>query len=111
MNNLFQGVVATCKEVGGDLYKELVSKGKNQMGQESDPTGAGIVELIHKTRESEPIAEIISRGKKGQEELVSTIGKEIKNVLSTAGIVTKAELVHLEKRIDQVERKVTRLKR
>ena len=111
MNNLFQGVVTTCKEVGGEFYKELVAKGKKRMGQESEPTGERIAELIHKTRASEPIADLISRGKKGQEEMVSAIGKELKNVLSVAGIVTKTELAHLEKRVNQVERKATRLSR
>jgi len=49
------------------------------------------------------VAELISKGQKGQEELIQSIGGEVKKILSAAGIVTRSDLARVERRIDEID--------
>jgi polyhydroxyalkanoate synthesis regulator phasin len=88
----------------GELYDTLVAKGRKRMGQEDVADSPQVSELIKRTREKQTMADLISKGQKGQEELIASIGGEVKKILSSAGIVTRVDLARIERRIDEIER-------
>lgn len=101
---LFEGLSETMGELFGELFDTLVAKGKKRMGQEDVADSPQVSELIKRTREKQTVADLISKGQKGQEELILSIGGEVKKILSAAGIVTRTDLARLERRIDEIER-------
>ena len=100
----FEGLSSTMSQLGDELYDALVAKGKKRMGQETKAETPQISELIKRQREQQTVAELVSRGKQGQEELIQSIGGEVKKILSSAGIVTKHDLARIEKRMDVIEK-------
>lgn len=101
---LFEGLSNALGGLGGELYETLVSKGKKRMGQEAVEDTLQISELIKRTKEKQTIAEMISKGQKGQEELIQSIGSKVRKTLSSVGIVTKSDLARFERRIDEIEK-------
>ncbi|HEY5527177.1 MAG TPA: hypothetical protein VIK02_06325 [Candidatus Anoxymicrobiaceae bacterium] len=101
---LFEGLSSTLGGLYGELYDTLVAKGKKRMGQENVADSPQVSELIKRTREKQSMADLISKGQKGQEELIASIGGEVKKILSSAGIVTRVDLARIERRIDEIER-------
>lgn len=101
---LFEGLSETMGELFGELYDTLVAKGKKRMGQEDVADSPQVSELIKRTREKQTVADLISKGQKGQEELIASIGGEVKKILSSAGIVTRTDLARIERRIEEIER-------
>ncbi len=101
---LFEGISNTLGGLGGELYETLVAKGKKRMGQEGTADTPQVSELIKRTREKQTVAELISKGQKGQDELIQSIGGEVKKILSSAGIVTKSDLARVERRIDEIDK-------
>jgi len=101
---LFEGLSNTLGGLYGELYNTLVSKGKKRMGQEEVEDTPQVSELIKRTREKQTIADLVSKGQKGQEELIRSIGGEVRKILSSAGIVTKSDLARVERRIDEIDK-------
>jgi polyhydroxyalkanoate synthesis regulator phasin len=101
---LFEGISNTLGGLSGELYATLVAKGKKRMGQEDAADTPQVSELIKRTREKQTVAELISKGQKGQEELIQSIGGEVKKILSSAGIVTKSDLARVERRVDEIDK-------
>jgi polyhydroxyalkanoate synthesis regulator phasin len=101
---LFEGISNTLGGLGGELYETLVAKGKKRMGQEGTADTPQVSGLIKRTREKQTVAELISKGQKGQDELIQSIGGEVKKILSSAGIVTKSDLARVERRIDEIDK-------
>jgi polyhydroxyalkanoate synthesis regulator phasin len=102
----FEGLTETVRPFVSELYDTLLEKGKRRMGQETSGESPQVSELIRRTRENQTIAEMVAKGKKGQEELIRSIGGEVKKILSSAGIVTRTDLARVEKRIDEIEKTV-----
>ncbi len=100
---LFEGVSDIAGPFLGELYDTLVTKGKKRMGRETEGDSPQISELIRRTRESQLVAEMVDKGKKGQEELIRSIGGEVKKILSSAGIVTEMDLARVQRRVDGIE--------
>jgi polyhydroxyalkanoate synthesis regulator phasin len=100
---LFEGLSNMLGELGGELFETLVAKGKKRMGQEDVADSPQVSELIKRTREKQTVADLISKGQKGQDELIQSIGGEVKKILSSAGIVTRSDLARVEHRIDEIE--------
>jgi polyhydroxyalkanoate synthesis regulator phasin len=101
---LFEGISSVAGELSGELFDTLVAKGKKRMGQEDIADSPQVSELIKRTREKQTVAELVSKGQKGQEELIQSIGGEVKRILSAAGIVTRSDLSRIERRIDEIDR-------
>jgi len=101
---LFEGLSDTIGALSAELFETLIAKGKKRMGQETAADTPQISELIKRTREQQSVAELISKGQKGQEELIASIGGEVKKILSSAGIVTRSDLARVERRIDEIDR-------
>jgi len=100
---LLEGVSNTAGPFLGELYDTLIAKGKKRMGQETEEDSPQISELIRRTRESRTVADMVAKGKKGQEELIRSIGGEVKKMLSSAGIVTETDLARVQGRVDEIE--------
>ena len=100
---LFEGVSNIAGPFLGDLYDTLVTKGKKRMGRETEGDSPQVSDLIRRSRESQSVADMVARGKKGQEELIRSIGGEVKKMLSSAGIVTETDLARVQRRVDEIE--------
>lgn len=101
---LIEGLSSTVGELSSELLGTLVEKGKKRLGQEGAVDSPQISELIRRSRENQTMAELVSRGQKGRDELIQSIGGEVKKILSSAGIVTKTDLARVERRIDEIDR-------
>ena len=101
---LLEGLSGFLGEFLGELYDTLVLKGKKAMGQETEGESPQISELIRRTREQQTLAELIARGKEGQEELIAAIGAEVRKILSSSGRVTRHDLARVERRMDEIEK-------
>lgn len=99
----FEGLSGTVGHFYGEVYDSLVVKGKKRLGQETREDSPVISELIKRTREQQSISELLAKGKKGQEELILSIGAEVKRILSAAGIVTRHDLARIDRRMDEIE--------
>lgn len=99
----FEGLSETLGQYFDEIYDTLVAKGKKRMGQETKGESPQISELIKRTREEQSFAELVARGKKGQEELIGAIGGEVKKILASAGVVTRPDLKRIEKRMEEIE--------
>lgn len=99
----FEGLSGTVGQFYDEVYDSLVAKGKKRLGQEAGEESPVISELIKRTREQQSISELLARGKKGQEELILSIGAEVKKILSAVGIVTRHDLARIERRMDEIE--------
>jgi len=102
------GLSSTLEELYEQIYDALVQKGKKRLGQEAKADTPQISELIKRTREQYSIAELVSKGKEGQEELIQAIGAEVRKILSSAGIVTKSDLARIERRMDEIEKTLSK---
>jgi len=100
---LFEGLSTTAGPFLAELYQTLVAKGKKRMGQETTEDSPQVSELIRRSRESHTVADMVARGKKGQEELISSIGGEVKRMLSSSGVVTRTDLARVQRRVDEIE--------
>lgn len=99
----FEGLSNTLGTLTVELYDTLVNKGKQRMGQETKGDTPQVSELIKRTREEQSVADMLARGKQGQEELIGAIGGEVKKILSSAGVVTRQDLHRIERRMDAIE--------
>jgi len=99
-----EGLSAELGELYSEIYHALVVKGKKRMGQDIKEDAPEISELIKRTREQRTIQELLSTGKQGQDALIAAIGAEIKKILSSAGVVTRADLARIERRMDEIDK-------
>jgi hypothetical protein len=98
------GLSGTLRQFYDEIYDSLVIKGKKRLGQETKRESPSISELIMRNREQQSISELLAKGKQGQEELIQSIGGEVKRILSAAGIVTRHDLARIEKRMNEIEK-------
>lgn len=101
-----EGLSEVLTDFYGELYQALVTKGRRRMGQEDAGESVQVSELIRRAREKQAAAGLVALGRKGHEELVADIGGEVKRVLSSSGIVTRADMARIEKRLDEIEKAV-----
>lgn len=101
---LLEGLTGTAAAFYGELYEALVAKGKKRMGQEGAPESPQVSELIRRTREEKCMADLLAAGKSGEEELVHAVGGQVQKILASAGIVTRADLARVERRLDEIEK-------
>ncbi|MDD5749094.1 MAG: hypothetical protein PHP64_08680 [Actinomycetota bacterium] len=104
IQNFFDGLSLTLDELFGEVYETLVMKGKKRLGQKDVGETPQISELIKRTHEEHSIAELVSKGKEGQEELIQAIGGQVRKALSSLGIVTKSDLERIERRMAGIEK-------
>lgn len=101
-----EGLADVLTEFRGELYQSLVAKGRKKMGQEDAGESVQVSELIRRTRQKQTVAELVAGGGEGRDELIEAIGGEVKRILASAGIVTRADLARIEKRMDEIEKAV-----
>ncbi|HEY5530792.1 MAG TPA: hypothetical protein VIK22_02190 [Candidatus Anoxymicrobiaceae bacterium] len=100
---LVEGLFGTLNAFYEEVHDTLVAKGKKKLGQEDIEEGPQLSELIERTRERRRLTAIIAGGKGGEDELIEAIGREIRRVLSVAGIATRDDLARVEKRMEEIE--------
>ncbi len=100
---LFKGLTSTVSEYYFEFYDNLIAKGKKKLGKGNEETPA-ISELIRKVKEEHSISEMLSRGEEGQAEFTRAIATEVRKILSRVGVVTRADLARVEKRLEEIEK-------
>ncbi len=93
---LLLGAMSTIREETKKTVDELVEKGKSGAGR-----GAKGVAQADRA-----VKDLVERGRREREELLTAIGKEVTKVLDTMGAVTKNDIRALEKKLASIERKL-----
>lgn len=93
---LLLGAMSTIREETKKTVDELVEKGKSG-------TGRGAKGVAQADR---AVKDLVERGRKEREELLTAIGKEVTKVLDSMGAVTKNDIRALEKKLASIERKL-----
>ena len=101
---LLEGFSSTLREFHGELREALVAKGKKKMGQEGAADSPQVSELIRRTRERHSLAELLAGGEQGEAELAQAVGAQVKQILSSVGLVTRSDLARVERRMDEIEK-------
>ncbi len=100
---LVEGVSDTISSVYDELYDSLVVKGKQRLGQQTTGDAPVISDLIKRHREDNELSSLLSRAESEKEELIRSIGAEIRKRLSTVGLVTQSDLARIQRRMDEIE--------
>lgn len=108
MQYFLEGLSGTLRELFDELYDTLVIKGKKRMGQETKGNSPQVSELIRRAREKQTVAELLAKGKQGQEELIQSIGGEVKKIMGSVGVVTRTDLARINRRMDEIEGALSR---
>ncbi len=93
---LLLGVMTTLREDMKKAVNEMVNKGKAGKGK-----GAKGVAQADKA-----IKDLVGKGQKGMDDLLAAIGKEVTRVLDSMGAITKNDLRAIEKKINNIEKKL-----
>lgn len=93
---LLLGAMSTFREEMKKTVDELVEKGKSGSGK-----GARSVTQADKT-----VRDLVDKGRKEREDLLSSIGKEVTRILDNMGAITKTDIRALEKKLASIEKKV-----
>ena len=93
---LLLGAMSTIREEMKKTVDDLVMKGKSGSGK-----GAKGINQADKT-----VRDLVDKGRKEREDLLSAIGKEVTRVLDNMGAITKNDIRALEKKLAIIEKKV-----
>ncbi|MBU4193882.1 MAG: phasin family protein [Actinobacteria bacterium] len=93
---LLLGAMSTIREETKKTVDELVDKGKKGSGR-------GAKGLAQADR---VVKDLVEKGKKDREDLLSAIGKEVTRILDNMGAITKNDIRSLEKKLVRIEKKI-----
>lgn len=97
------GILTSTRREAMRIVDELVKKG--QSGAKADSAEkAGKTPIVK--RGEDYINELIEKGRTQQDDFISAIYKEVKDVLDAMGIVTKSDLDKIEQRLSKIEKKL-----
>ena len=93
---LLLGAMSTIREETKKTVDELVEKGKAGGGKGAK----GIVSA------DKAVRDLVDKGKKEREEMLTAIGKEVTRILDSMGAITKNDIRALEKKLASIETKI-----
>lgn len=93
---LLLGAMSTIREETKKTVDDLVDKGKTGSGK-----GAKGLAQADKA-----VKDLVEKGKKEREDLLSAIGKEVTRILDNMGAITKTDIRSLEKKLAKIEKKL-----
>lgn len=93
---LLLGAMSTLREEMKKTVDDLVLKGKSGSGKRAK----GI------NQADKTVRDLVDKGKREREDLLSAIGKEVTRVLDNMGAITKNDIRALEKKLAIIEKKV-----
>lgn len=93
---LLLGAMSTLREEMKKTVDDLVLKGKSGSGK----SAKGI------NQADKTVRDLVDKGKREREDLLSAIGKEVTRVLDNMGAITKNDIRALEKKLAIIEKKV-----
>jgi polyhydroxyalkanoate synthesis regulator phasin len=93
---LILGAMSTARSETKKTVDDLIKKGQDAIKKQPK-------EVSRKGEEY--ISDLIEKGKKQEDDFVTTVSKEIQNVLKGMGLVTKEDVKKLSERIAKLEKK------
>ena len=100
---LLLGALASVRDDSIKTVDDMIVKGKELAeGTKSKAKSAAEERKLEAT-----IQELVKKGKKESEELVEAISKVIRDTLDSLGIVTKSDIKEVEKKLTELEKKIS----
>jgi polyhydroxyalkanoate synthesis regulator phasin len=93
---LLLGAMSTIREETKKTVDDLVEKGKSGSGK-----GAKGIAQADKA-----VRDLVDKGQKQREDLLNAIGKEVTRILDNMGAITKNDIRNLEKKLNNIEKKI-----
>lgn len=103
MPYLLLGALASVRDDKIKTVDEMVSKGKEL----ADGTKSKAKSSVQDKRLDATVKELVKKGKQESAELVEAVGRVVKDTLDSIGVVTKADIKAVEKRLDSLEKKIS----
>ncbi len=88
--------MSTIREETKKTVDDLVEKGKSGSGK-----GAKGIAQADKA-----VRDLVDKGQKQREDLLNAIGKEVTRILDNMGAITKNDIRNLEKKLNNIEKKI-----
>jgi len=99
MPYLLLGALASVKDDSIRSVDDMIKKGRDL----AEGTKSRTKSTAQQKKVDATIQELVKKGKKESEDLVNAISNVIKDTLSSLGIVTKADIKEVEKRLADIE--------
>ena len=93
---LLLGAMSTIREETKKTVDDLVEKGKSGGGK----SAKGIVQA------DKAVRDLVEKGRKEREDLLTSIGKEVTRILDNMGAITKNDIRALDKRLANIEKRI-----
>lgn len=94
---LILGAMTTARSETRKAVDDLIARGQERLRER--PREAA-------KRGEAYISDMVERGRAQQEEFVDAVAVEVKRILGNIGVVTKADLEKLDRRISKLEKKI-----
>lgn len=100
---LLLGALASVRDDSIKSVDDMIKKGREL----AEGTKSKAKSTAQQKKLDATIQELVKKGKKESEDLVNSISNVIKDTLSNLGIVTKADIKEVEKRLADIEAKLS----
>lgn len=103
MPYLLLGALASVKDESITSVDEMVAKGKDLATGTKSKARA----TVQDKKLDATVKELVKKGKQESADLVEAVGKAVKDTLDSLGVVTKSDIKNVEKRLDDLEKKLS----
>ena len=103
MPYLLFGALASVKDESITSVDEMVAKGKDLATGTKSKARA----TVQDKKLDATVKELVKKGKQESADLVEAVGKAVKDTLDSLGVVTKSDIKNVEKRLDDLEKKLS----
>lgn len=93
---LLLGTMSTIREETKKTVDDLVDKGKTGTGK----SAKGIAQA------DKAVRDLVEKGRKEREDLLTSIGKEVTRILDNMGAITKNDIRALDRRLANIEKRI-----
>jgi polyhydroxyalkanoate synthesis regulator phasin len=100
---LLLGALASAKDESVSSLDDMIAKGKGL----AEGTKSKAKATVQDKKLDATVRELVKKGKEDSAELVDAVGKAVRDTLNSLGIVTKADIKNVEKRLDDLEKKIS----
>jgi polyhydroxyalkanoate synthesis regulator phasin len=103
MPYLLLGALASVRDDKIKTVDDMIARGKDL----AEGTKSKAKSSVQDKKLDATVKELVKKGKQESAELVDAVGKVVKDTLDSLGVVTKSDIKAVEKRLDNLEKKLS----